>query len=86
MKRVKKEDFGVKKVLVVDINKKLDVLKIELDKKVKALIGEGITLGDPLVERQNNISQLLSLRSEIFGLNLRKKLCHEHPIMVNDLQ
>ena len=65
--------YGETHGAVIEINKKLSVLKNELDKKVEALIGEGITLGDPLVERQNNISQLLSLRSEIFGLNLKRE-------------
>ena len=65
--------YGETHGAVIEINKKLAILKIELDKKVKALIGEGITIGDPLVERQNNISQLLSLRSEIFGLNLKRE-------------
>ncbi len=64
--------YGETHGAVIEINKKLIALKIELDKKVKVLIGEGITFGDPLVERQNNISQLLSLRSEIFGLNLKR--------------
>ena len=65
--------YGETHGAVIEINKKLAILKIELDKKVKALIGEGITIGDPLVERQKNISQLLSLRSEIFGLNLKRE-------------
>ena len=33
----------------------------------------GVTVQDPLVDRQENISMLLSIESEIFGLILREE-------------
>ena len=63
--------YGETHGAVIEINKKLAISKNELDKKVEALIGEESLLGITLVERQNNISQLCLLRSEIFGLNLK---------------
>lgn len=58
---------------VIELKNKIDGLKIELDKKVKDLIDRGITVQDPLVDRQENISMLLSIESEIFGLRLREE-------------
>ena len=81
--------YGENHGAVIEINKKLSVLKIELDKKVAVLIDNGVSLGDPLVDRQNNITQLLSLKSEIFGLDLRheetKKLIGIYRNKVNEL-
>ena len=47
-------------------------MKLELRNKVKDLI-ERISVSDPLVERQESISRLLSLDSELFGLEISRE-------------
>ena len=48
-------------------------MKIEIDKKVNTLIERGVTVEDPLLARQNTITELLSLNSEIFTFDLKRE-------------
>ena len=65
--------YGKNHGAVIELNKKIKGLKLELDKKVTTLISRGITVEDPLLERQQMITELLSLNSEIFGYNLKNE-------------
>tara|TARA_Y100000768_G_scaffold62549_3_gene42762 strand:+ start:323 stop:2659 length:2337 start_codon:yes stop_codon:yes gene_type:complete len=58
---------------VLELKKKIELMKTQLKNKVNDLINKGITVQDPLEDRQDNITELLSIESEIFGLNLRKE-------------
>ena len=64
--------YGSNHGAVIELNEKLNSLKGELNKKVSELIAQGITVQDPLQERQNTIEELLNLDSEIIGFELRK--------------
>ena len=46
-------------------------MKQELNKKVNDLIKKGTTVKDPLAARQETVSNLLSLESEIISLRLK---------------
>ncbi len=61
------EDHGA----VGELKVKINTLKQELNKKVNALIKKGTTVQDPLAARQETVSNLLSLESEIIGLKLK---------------
>ena len=65
--------YGKNHSAVKDLKKKIESLKIQLKNKVDDLISKGITAQDPLEDRQSNITELLSLESEIFGLNLSEE-------------
>ena len=65
--------YGEDHVLLIELNKKLDGLKSELDDKVNLLVKQGITVQDPLQARQRIISELLNLDSEIMGYELQKE-------------
>jgi len=64
--------YGNEHGLVIELNEKLNALKKELDNKVNILIAQGITVQDPLQDRQIIITELLNLDSEIIGLELRR--------------
>tara|TARA_B110000438_G_scaffold298052_1_gene345511 strand:- start:8537 stop:10846 length:2310 start_codon:yes stop_codon:yes gene_type:complete len=63
--------YGKGHLLAVELKEKLRSLKSQLDKNVDILISQGVTVSDPLAERQEIIISLLSLESEIFGLELK---------------
>ena len=65
--------YGKEHGAVKQLQSKIEGLKVQLDNKVNDLIDRGITVKDPLEYRQENIANLLSLESEIFGLELRKE-------------
>lgn len=65
--------YGKNHSAVKDLKKKVESLKIQLRNKVDDLISKGITAQDPLEDRQSNITELLSLESDIFGLNLSEE-------------
>jgi len=67
-----KNSYGNDHAIIIELQQKLESLKIELDDKVNLLIAQGITVQDPLKARQIIISQLLNLESEIEGFELRK--------------
>ncbi len=56
---------------VIELKEKLRKLKNELNDKVSLLISQGVTVQDPLEQRQDIITQLLELDSEIIGFELR---------------
>ena len=58
------EDHGA----VKELQTKINGLKVQLNSKVAALISNGITVQDPLVARQEIITNLLTLDSEIMGI------------------
>ena len=63
--------YGKNHVAVIELEGKLTALKSQLNDKVELLIAKGITVSDPLVAREETITSLLSLESEIFGLELK---------------
>jgi len=64
--------YGKNHDAVIELNNRIKNLKNELDDKVSILISQGITIQDPLQSRQDMITQLLSLDSEIIGFELRE--------------
>ena len=64
--------YGKNHAAVIELNKRIKSLKNELDNKVSILISQGITTQDPLQSRQDMITQLLSLDSEIISFELRE--------------
>jgi len=64
--------YGQEHGAVLELKDKLKGLKNELDKKVTLLINKGITVQDPLQSRQDMITELLNLDSEIIGFQLRE--------------
>ena len=60
--------YGKNHVAVIELEGKLIALKSQLNDKVELLIAKGVTVSDPLVARDETITSLLSLESEIFGL------------------
>ena len=66
-----KKSYGNYHEVVKNIESQIIGLKIQLNDRVKALIDKGITVGDPLVARQEIITELLKLDSELISLELR---------------
>ena len=64
--------YGKDHGAVKELNTKIDALKEQLNQKVGTLISNGVTVKDPLQARQEIITDLLTLDSEIMGLELRK--------------
>ena len=64
--------YGPDHGAVIELKNKLGGLKDELNKKVSILVAKGITVQDPLQARQDMITELLKLKSEIIGFELRK--------------
>ena len=63
--------YGKNHIVVKELKFKTENLNKELDEKVSVLIKEGIAVEDPLVKRQELISEILRLDSEIVGLEIR---------------
>ena len=64
--------YGVDHGAVVELKNRLSGLKEKLNEKLDALISRGITVSDPLQERQETISEIIALEAQIFGFNLKK--------------
>lgn len=64
--------YGKDHSAVKELVLKIKALKKQLDQKVGTLISKGITVEDPLQARQEIITDLLTLDSEILGLELKK--------------
>ena len=64
--------YGQDHGAVLELKAKLKGLKNELDKKVTLLINKGITVQDPLQSRQDMITELLNIDSELIGFQLRE--------------
>ena len=64
--------YGNEHGSVIELYEKLSLIKEEIDKKVALLIEKGITIDDPLVVRNEQISKILELENSMFGLNLSK--------------
>jgi len=81
--------YGRNHTAVQELEAKINILKEQLNNKVAALVSKGITVKDPLVARQEIITQLLNLDSEIMGLDLNlaetKKLQKIFKAKLNDL-
>ena len=65
--------YGVDHGAVVELKNRLSGLKEKLNEKLDALISRGITVSDPLQERQETISEIIALEAQIFGFNLKKE-------------
>ena len=63
--------YGQDHNAIMSINKKIGALKSQLNKKVNELTKQGIVVQDPLKSRQNIISELISIDSEITVLQLK---------------
>ena len=64
--------YGNEHGAVIELKEKLAILKNDLDKKVSLLLSQGITVQDPLQARQEMITDLLTIDSEIISLELRE--------------
>ena len=63
---------------VIELYEKRNLIQAEINKKVALLIERGIVNGDPLVVREQQISEILNLENGMIGLKLkenRKKKC-----------
>ena len=65
--------YGADHGAVVELKNRLSGLKVKLNEKLDALISRGITVSDPLRERQETISEIIALEAQIFGFNLKKE-------------
>ena len=63
--------YGENHNAVLDLIKKVDALKFQMNNKVEMLINDGYRLQDPLKDRQSKIIETLILDSEIIGLELQ---------------
>ena len=64
--------YGDKHGSVIALNEKHDLIKEEINKKAALLIEKGITSNDPLLMRNDQISQILSLENSMLALKLNK--------------
>ena len=76
--------YGSEHNAIKSITKKIDALKSQLNKKVNELTDQGIVVQDPLKSRQEIISELIALDSEITVLQLKLKQSEELVIIYND--
>ena len=76
--------YGSEHNAIKSISKKIDALKSQLNKKVNQLTDQGIVVQDPLKSRQEIISELIALDSEITVLQLKLKQSEELLIIYND--
>jgi len=65
--------YGENHSAVVALKSKMDGLKKQLNSKVKELTQQGIIVQDPLQARQDIVTELITLDSEILGFELKKK-------------
>jgi len=64
--------YGKNHGAVKELEVKIYALKDQLNAKVSMLISKGVTVKDPLQARQETITELLTMDSEILGLDLKK--------------
>ena len=64
--------YGENHGAVIELKSKMNALKSQLNTKVHELTKQGIIVQDPLQARQNIVTNLITLDSEIMGLKLRK--------------
>ena len=64
--------YGPEHIAVSELEKRLKSLKTELNEKVSFLISQDIDLKDPLKTRQEMMTELVGLETEITGFELRK--------------
>ena len=64
--------YGENHGAVLELKDKIKVLKSQLDEKVTLLINQGMIVKDPLQYRQDLITQLLNLDTEIISYQLRQ--------------
>ena len=64
--------YGEKHGAVIELEKNLNALKKELNKKVSQFISKGVRVEDPLKARQDMMAELLKLDADIVGLELRR--------------
>ena len=76
--------YGQEHNAIKSITKKIDALKSQLNKKVNELTNQGIVVQDPLKSRQEIISEIISLDSEITVLQLKLKQSDELLTIFND--
>ena len=76
--------YGKDHNAIKSISKKIEALKSQLNQKVSELTNQGIVVQDPLKSRQEIISQLISLDSEITLLQLKLKQSSELLIVFNE--
>ena len=65
--------YGEEHGAVMELKSKMQGLKSQLNTKVKELTQQGIIVQDPLKARQDIVTELISLDSEIMGYRLKKK-------------
>ena len=65
--------YGEKHGAVKELKSKMQGLKSQLNAKVKELTQQGIIVQDPLKARQDIVTELISLDSQIMGYRLKKK-------------
>jgi len=74
---------------VVELSKEIKALKILLDQKTNEMIGQGITIADPLEYRQELIGELLLVESKMAGQeaqsNEYKNLVDKYNFQLNKL-
>jgi len=65
--------YGEEHTAIQAITKKIETLKLQLNFKVNELTKQGIVVQDPLKSREEIISELISLDTEITTLRLKEK-------------
>ena len=58
---------------VIELYEKRNIIQAEINKKVALLIERGIVNGDPLVVREQQISEILNLENGMIGLKLERE-------------
>ena len=58
---------------VIELYEKRNIIQAEINKKVALLIERGIVNGDPLVVREQQISEILNLENSMIGLKLERE-------------
>ncbi len=64
--------YGDEHGSVIALNEKHSLIKEEINKKASLLIEKGITTNDPLLMRNDQISQILALENSMMALKLNK--------------
>ena len=76
--------YGKDHNAIKSISKKIEALKSQLNQKVSELTNQGIVVQDPLKSRQEIISELISLDSEITVLHLKLKQSNDLLLVFNE--
>ena len=58
---------------VIELYEKRNLIQAEINKKVALLIERGIVAGDPLVVREQHISEIINLENGMIGLETLKE-------------